>query len=745
MPILTGNLGVERLMALAAGRPAPAPGFHHAFLERARALGAQGVEEYVAWGAVECAEDRFDFSFQRANLEHCRSLGLQWHVYLWVHVVPLWARDRMNIEGFRCLEHDRECGWPSTFAASTLELYERMLARLAAEFGAEIDGLIVGAPADYGEFGYPTGFGHWVAPLPPALAHVHEGFWSGDGHAHAAFREFALDRYSSLAAVNSAFATGFRTEREISAPHPDSVPEFRSTYADFYLHAMTSFLDAVLGNARRAFPNTRLSFKLGHGGENLCYGIDPTAWAAVAARHRASIRTTQSTLPELHHQRISAPCVFHGVSLETESPADVGREAVLTRVFRDAANGTECYFDFAEHLVAGQDLLTRHRGVLDGDRPWRDVAVLFPTMDHRLHPEWGMPPVLHRLASSLRDRFDHALVDEQLVQGGGLHGMRVLIVPQCQALAESTRSRILEAVHAGAWCVLGPEAAGLDLLGDGRELPGADQAVTFQGSAPACCEWNVGASGDLLRTTGHWYESEPAAQFRATPPDGDPCRWAGPRAGLLCPVTPGVDHLLEVEAWVHPQTVESMHSVHVDGELLDHVHQPGLQRFAAWIDGARLTRSVMEVEFVSEPFRPVDLGIGTDSRKLGIAVLWVRWTRRDARAWVGAPAGELEGTIDLAELEDRSTHHGSGRIVVSRQRPLLGFVALCDAVVQQRSEANAPWARGARAPGVQFARRRGSLLLHHQGESTATVELELDRGRERRVLEPGDLVVVPTR
>ena len=104
-----------------------------------------------------------------ADAEAARERGLRWLLYPWVHVVPAWARDERRVRGFRCLEHGVDCGWPSIFAASTLELFDRVYAALRREFGDEPDGLCLALPADYGEVGYPTGWGNWVAPLPPPM------------------------------------------------------------------------------------------------------------------------------------------------------------------------------------------------------------------------------------------------------------------------------------------------------------------------------------------------------------------------------------------------------------------------------------------------------------------------------------------------------------------------------------------------------------------------------------------------
>src|SRR5262249_8404940 len=159
------------------------------------------------------------------------------------HVVPEWWFASGRFVGFRCLEHDRECGWPSIFDPALPGLYRRFHVELARALGDGIDALCVALPADYGEVGDPTGWGAWVSRLPPPRDHVHAGFWCGDAHARAALRAFALARHGSLDGVNRAWGTRFPSPDAINHPVASSPLPWRRDFADFYVGAMADFAD----------------------------------------------------------------------------------------------------------------------------------------------------------------------------------------------------------------------------------------------------------------------------------------------------------------------------------------------------------------------------------------------------------------------------------------------------------------------------------------------------------------------
>src|SRR5690242_1654950 len=128
IPLVSGNLSVDWLMQRRTGGPAPAPGSNGEEIDALARLRVDAVEDYVAWGAVEPDEGAFDWSFHRENLARCRARKLRYVVYPWLHALPAWAAGRFT--SWRCLEHDRECGWPSLFDPRLLDHYARFYGEL---------------------------------------------------------------------------------------------------------------------------------------------------------------------------------------------------------------------------------------------------------------------------------------------------------------------------------------------------------------------------------------------------------------------------------------------------------------------------------------------------------------------------------------------------------------------------------------------------------------------------------------
>ncbi|HET6164521.1 MAG TPA: hypothetical protein VFG37_12690 [Planctomycetota bacterium] len=694
IPLVSGNLSVEYLMSSRAGGPRPAPGAHRDELVALAQLGFGAVEDYVAWGVVEAREGVFDWSFHQENLAQCKSLGLRYVVYPWLHVVPAWHLSGGRFTGFRCLEHDRECGWPSLFDPAFFALARRFYEELARALGDGVDAVCVALPADYGEAGYPTGFGEWVSRLEAPRDHVHPGFWCGDVHARAAFARFVLARHGSLDAVNRAWQTRFEDPAALAPRLADGRTSlaWRRDFADFYVGALAEGVERQLAEARAVFPGKQLWIKVGHGGEPLVYGIDPTRLVEAAARHGAGIRTTQATLPTLHQKRLASPCRWWAVPFATEPPVDVGRETVVERLFHDATGGAVEYFEYAEHMVGARDLIARYGGLLTGAASECDVGVLFPGVDHRLHFDQGLPPVLFDLAETLRDRCDFELYDERAIHAGALTRLEVLALLEGAHLDRATQEEVVGFVARGGRLVVSPEFAA-DADGPLCELlaraPDAGACVDLVGVPTESMFLPLGVRGDSLRVSGDWHLREDAAQFRGQPPVGESSRWTGRRGATHFPVRAGRRYLLEIDAWVHPRTVHLRHAVEVDGRVVGALARPGLQRFAAWVSVATARGAgVAEVAIASETFRAIDVGAGDDVRELGVAVIWQRMTEEGSpeAGLRGAEPPRLEGRVRLADLTARGTlAHGAGAVVRSRRRPLVAFLALLEDEIARHS------------------------------------------------------------
>ena len=710
--LLTGNLGVDRLLHARAGAPAPAADATERAIERMAALGVGAIEEYLAWALIEPERDRFDWRSARATATYARSRGLRYVVYPWLHVLPEWFVGSAEFVPARCVEHDRTVAWPSPFAPTTLAAFRRFHARLADALGDVLDAVCVAFPADYGEVGSPTGFGAWASPPRPPHDHVHPGFWLGDPHARAAWERFAAEHGAP---------------RDLAVAI--AAPTARPLLARFSEEGNVRFVDAILADLRARFPALPLWIKLGHGGENAEYGIDVTRLVRAAARHGAGVRTTQATLPPLHQQRVATPCRWFGVPLASEPPLDAGRARAVARLFDDAAAGVVEVFDYPEQIVAARDLTERFGALRCGVAATTDVAVHFSRAALTSQCAVGFPPRLFALADALRDRADFALLDGPLIEAGALADCRLLALPDSVDEPPQVQDAVLRFVAGGGTLLIAPEAtvAPGPLGAAIASAPIADDAVVLAGHAPASLQIAMGAPGESCWLAGEWHPPEDAAQFQQTLPRGVKARWSGARAALCVPRASGKATLLELEAWLHPRFAPQRAIVRVDGVEVGALERLGLQRFAAWLP-PRGDALASTIEFEVETRVPARLGLGPDERALGLALIWVRLTGEGEPASRAVPIESAPpvASVDAALLRARSIPFGAGRIVRCAAPPFARFVGLFEHLVATATEWGAAAPRrvdGARVPQVLLARFAERWLAFNRGPVPAKLAL----------------------
>ena len=90
--VRTGNLNVSALRAAWHGAALPDPADELRALADWKARGFRAVEDYVSWAVAEPRPGRWDFSRHRAAADAARAAGLDYWVFLWLHVSPPWFR-----------------------------------------------------------------------------------------------------------------------------------------------------------------------------------------------------------------------------------------------------------------------------------------------------------------------------------------------------------------------------------------------------------------------------------------------------------------------------------------------------------------------------------------------------------------------------------------------------------------------------------------------------------------------------
>src|SRR5688572_23783802 len=145
--VSSGNMSVAyiRMSPIGAG-PTEAHNFEAPpALETLVQFKKQGLiayEDYVAWGAVERAEGRFDWTQHDRVHDAMRAAGLDYVTYNWVHFPPKWLRESTEPGKrtlMKCLEHGLETNYLSVFDPKTIEWYDHFYRNMADHFGEKID------------------------------------------------------------------------------------------------------------------------------------------------------------------------------------------------------------------------------------------------------------------------------------------------------------------------------------------------------------------------------------------------------------------------------------------------------------------------------------------------------------------------------------------------------------------------------------------------------------------------------
>lgn len=504
----SGNLSVSEFMAYwgtaaAAARSGATPE-QNALLKR---CSVTSMCDYITWALVEKEKGVWDWSLYDANQKALARDGIGYNVFAWLHFPPKWFEDDARFIRYKDLATGNTIPQLSLWAPYTLELYDEFYRRLASQFGGRIGFLRLAMPSEYGEIGYCTGMTNWLRPQPGAAP----GYWCADAAALGDFRTRMLAEYGSLENLNRRWGTDFAVQGDIAPPDVRAPMDARRKagparvrwldFADWYNESWTRFTVSAVKTVRRHFPKQEIIVSLGYGAEDLRYGNDQSRHIAAMARAGVAAQTP-GDVGYFATRRVSSACRTYGVPYYTEPPGDVPRDRQVSRIFMDASNGTETWFDYPQNLDRARDLFVSYKQYLTGEPPRAPVALWLPTLDHWLHPEQGWPRAVSRLADELRDLTDYEVVDDLLVADGALEklhtGLLVLVEPRLVRGAalkpaqewvekggillvfaevpietDESGGEFLQRV-AGAKCVLSDLASGSDLagyaLGKGRVL-----------------------------------------------------------------------------------------------------------------------------------------------------------------------------------------------------------------------------------------------------------------------------------
>ena len=432
-------------------------------LPLSKALGFNGIESYVKWNFVERKPGEFDWSFYDALLDEMDKNGLRWFPLLIVgsaYSLPEWFFNSPEMVGYECLEHNERIEIPTIFNHNQDKYVRRFLLEFGKHYANRktLLGVRLGPSGNYGEAQYPaTGaMGYRNRGL-----HTHLGYWAGDAGASVVFRTWLRERYPSIAALNTAWVTEYRSFDDVKTflPQTAHTSRMRLDFSNWYMEAMSDWCDQWAKWAREAMPRTSIYQSSGGWGA-VEIGTDYTAHAKSMAALHGGIRLTNendSYLNNVGATRLAMSAArFYGAKIGSEPAGFSSVRGVEGRLYNAITNNAGHLFYYHGNLFDNDQAVEawiRQAPLLNQRaKPAAEIAVFYPDTDNRLNDE-----VLSKLKASaffqriqpLRSVTDYDFASEQMILDGALDRYKVLIVAWAHTTEKPVLERIARWVEAG--------------------------------------------------------------------------------------------------------------------------------------------------------------------------------------------------------------------------------------------------------------------------------------------------------
>lgn len=461
VPFYTGNLSVYHFMRLYGTFTGSTPAGDWASpqrIEQLRRIGVSGDCDYLAWSVAEPRENQWDFSIYARNADLLRSAGFRYIVFCWVHFPPKWYMESEDYVPYQCAEHGEVLNQLSPWSPDVWQAYWRFYSALRQSLGDKVDIIRIAVPSDYGEIGYPAGMTSWLVPQK----HAHPGFWCGDPYARQDFRAQMKSKFSTLKTLNARWGTRFALWDEVTYPELSEQGgaglarqsgkgadrrrwlDFIEWYEGFWLRFCPRLVNAI----RQLFPEKPTILSVGYASEDPRYGNDYSRIARMASKSGAALQSP-SNVAYYAMKRVSTACRHYGVPYYTEPPGDVPPEKEVERIFYDASNGAQAYFEYPGNLDRALAKVNAYRHHLGGAKPVVDLAIFNPGVEHRLDCKDGFARQAYSLGESGRDRFDFDVLDETLVVDGALRDYRLLVYVQGSVTEKAALLEICRWIRSG--------------------------------------------------------------------------------------------------------------------------------------------------------------------------------------------------------------------------------------------------------------------------------------------------------
>ncbi|MEI7728978.1 MAG: alpha-amylase family protein [Verrucomicrobiota bacterium] len=652
-----------------------------------KALTVSSVESYVDWAGVEPRENTWDWSKWDKQVATLKAAGLKWVPFILAgpaYATPLWFQSGPDSQYYRCLEHGKDSKVQSIFNSRWRPHVERFIKALADRYrdGGVIESLLLGITGIYGESIYPAGpEGGWTARLTGDY-HNHQGWWAGDVHASAAFREAMRKRYGNIAALNQAWKTSHPAFDQVATFLPDKAPSdrARADFVEWYQAAMTEWSVFWVKTTRKYFPKTEIYLCTGGNGDPIL-GADFTAQTAAIAGEEAGVRITNEGSDYAHNfaitREVATATRLYKTFCGFEPASHVSETGVVARIYNATASGARQLHYYENNVLSTPLAMQNFRtnvGWIVLRQPRLDTAIYVP------RESWALERVslqrFYELAPFLRDVTDLDFLTRRTVNDGFLRGCRMLILPPCPVLEPDVAEKIAAWVRQGGTLVAITSGDGelgarlYDLETWRSQLFVAAPAIrsallkpALAGTAPAHWQLELGRNDDGQWLFGDWQGQEMGREWQQIPDARK--RWTGSRPGVLLPTVSGAAYTLRLAASVPRYvTAKGPVQVYVNGQLVGQIEKEGQKEFTFAVGASVVgTEPLARLELSLNTWKPSALGQGTDNRDLGIAVRQISWVRAGAET---QPAGkaQLKQVLDLNGLAALTRKVGSGQTIL---------------------------------------------------------------------------------
>lgn len=441
-----------------------------------RSLGVTSIESYVTWETCEReAEGKWDWSRWDKQVEILKECDLKWVPFLILspaYSTPNWFREGKDHFPCRCLEHGIDSKIESLWNPNLPKWIDRLIGEFAKRYRdtGVIESVLLGIQGDFGEAIYSVWGGGWTFNVPGEY-HNHAGYWCDDPYALADFRKFAEKRYKTVAAVNKAWGTEFKSLSEVNFPgRKDELAAFQKLvesgdvharrrwidFIDWYREAMTDWSDWWMEITRKHFPDTPIYLCTG-GDAHPTHGSDFAEQCRVAAKHGAGVRITNEASNYATNfvitRWVASAGKHYGAYYGFEPAGAEDEKGIVARIYNATASGANQLHDYNPNVVSSKSRMDAQREhikyLFHVKEPIVPVALWYPNVHMTL--KWG--GYLEK-AAQLRDYTDFDYVDETMLRTGALDRHKVLIILHGEIMEQSDARLISDWVEKGGRVVV---------------------------------------------------------------------------------------------------------------------------------------------------------------------------------------------------------------------------------------------------------------------------------------------------